>query len=353
MISGIDEMTVGNEPDNCGDGSVSLGVVAGMLSYAVGRGANPEDLLRDAGLSQDQLSDRDERISLQRYLNFFRSAQRQLRDPALAIKFAASADFSEVSVAGLIANASETMLHALHQLNRFGRLAIDAPHTGSVRIAFEENDAKTWLVDRRIPPDKDIELTEASFTYLITGPRRFLPRPHILEASVVWPEPDYADVYREIWQCPIQFNAERNALRMDSDLVHHRVRLQPEYAFGILTQHAEKLLADLGACDTFRSRVERALMPVLHTGTASIERIAQDFGLSRQSIYRQLKEEGTTFEQVHDELRRNLALDYLTTKRVSIAEAAYLTGFSEPSSFSRAFKRWTNKAPSSYVQEME
>jgi AraC-like DNA-binding protein len=67
--------------------------------------------------------------------------------------------------------------------------------------------------------------------------------------------------------------------------------------------------------------------------------------MSRQTLYRRLKEEGCTFEQVLDDLRHRLALDYLTARKASVNETAYLVGFSDPAAFSRAFKRWTGKSP--------
>ena len=73
--------------------------------------------------------------------------------------------------------------------------------------------------------------------------------------------------------------------------------------------------------------------------------IASKLGLSRQTLFRRLKAEGTTFENVLDELRHKLALHYLNGKKVSVNETAYLVGYSEPAAFSRAFKRWTGASP--------
>jgi len=87
------------------------------------------------------------------------------------------------------------------------------------------------------------------------------------------------------------------------------------------------------------------LIPILHTGEASIDMIAGKLALSRQTLFRKLKAEGVTFEQVLDQLRHKLALHYLNGKKVSVNETAYLVGFSEPAAFSRAFKRWTGSSP--------
>ena len=73
--------------------------------------------------------------------------------------------------------------------------------------------------------------------------------------------------------------------------------------------------------------------------------VAGKLGLSRQTLFRRRKAEGTSFERLLDELRRQLALDYLAGGKVSVNETAYLVGFSDPAAFSRAFKRWTGSSP--------
>jgi Helix-turn-helix domain len=76
-------------------------------------------------------------------------------------------------------------------------------------------------------------------------------------------------------------------------------------------------------------------MPILHTGEAGMDVIAGKLGVSRQTLFRRLKAEGVTFEKVLDELRHKLALHYLSGKKVSVNETAYLVGFSDPAAFSR------------------
>jgi len=84
---------------------------------------------------------------------------------------------------------------------------------------------------------------------------------------------------------------------------------------------------------------------VLHKGDIGMDAIAAKLAVSRQTLFRKLKAEGTTFEKVLDELRHRLALNYLSGKKVSVNETAYLVGFSDPAAFSRAFKRWTGSSP--------
>lgn len=100
------------------------------------------------------------------------------------------------------------------------------------------------------------------------------------------------------------------------------------------------------ARNAFRRQVEAKLEPLLPSGDVSVERVARELGCSRQTLYRRLKEEGVTFEQVLDALRRRLALRYLRQDGLSVKQVAYRLGFSDPAAFSRAFKRWTGHSPS-------
>jgi AraC-like DNA-binding protein len=95
----------------------------------------------------------------------------------------------------------------------------------------------------------------------------------------------------------------------------------------------------------FRSEVEGRMGPLLASGNVRIGVVARELGCSRQTLYRRLKSEGVTFEQLLDDLRRRLALRFIREEGMSVKNAAYRLGFSDPSAFSRAFKRWTGVSP--------
>ena len=90
----------------------------------------------------------------------------------------------------------------------------------------------------------------------------------------------------------------------------------------------------------------RAILARLASGEANIDRVARRLGLSRQTLYRRLKAEDVTFEQLLDELRHRLALKLLRDQQMPVKQAAWRLCFSDPSAFSRAYKRWTGTAPS-------
>ena len=105
------------------------------------------------------------------------------------------------------------------------------------------------------------------------------------------------------------------------------------------------MLESLESSKTTRSKVEKLLTGSLSSGTTSVDAIARQLGVSRQTLFRRLKAEGVTFEKVLDELRHTMALKYLRDKKLSVNETAYLVGFSDPAAFSHAFKRWTGHSP--------
>ncbi len=114
---------------------------------------------------------------------------------------------------------------------------------------------------------------------------------------------------------------------------------------GILSGFAKALVSAVERQSPFRKEVEARVETLLESSEATIDRVAGDMGLSRQTLYRRLKEEGVTFEELLDTLRHRLALRYLQAERMSVKATSYRLGFSEPAAFSRAFKRWTGSSP--------
>lgn len=117
--------------------------------------------------------------------------------------------------------------------------------------------------------------------------------------------------------------------------------------FSFLGAFVQSLAADgsAGQPRCFRAEVEQVMEPLLGTAAISIERVASTMGMSRQTLYRRLKEQGTSFEEILEAKRRQLAIRYLATERASVKATAYRLGFSDPAAFSRAFKRWTGCSP--------
>jgi len=343
-------MAAGNSPP---EPTVSAGMAKALADFAAARGADSRQLLIKAEIAPHDLADPDARVPFAHYVALMRAAKMLCNDPALALEFGADVDSRSYSIASLIAHASPTMSAALAQINRYGRLVVDVEGLGDgPRFEIVMEDGHRWMVDRRADPNDFLELTESSWSRFICWTRKLFPQAtYALTAEVTHAAPAHAAAYDRIWQVPVTFGAARNAIQTTVTWGDLPVAPEGRYAFGVLTERAEALLEELEKAQTVRGRVESLLLPLLHTGDVSIEAIARMMLTSRQTLYRSLKAEGVTFEQVLDALRHRLALRYLAGRRVSVNETAYLVGFSDSSAFSRAFKRWTGRRPQTVLSE--
>jgi AraC-like DNA-binding protein len=327
--------------------TVAAGFARGLMDFAVQKGAARESLAQRSGIDAADLEDQDRRIPLARYVALMRAAKDLTGDPALALHFGESVDIREMSIVGLIGQACATAMEAFAQVNRYARLTVDVDLAGGDRLDMQADARGLWVVDTRSDPNAFPELTESSFARMASSARRLGVSGLMKAVHVTHPAPEHAAEYHRVLQAPVTFESERNAVLIDPAVMATPIALQPRYAFGVLSERAEALLKELESATTMRGRVEALLLPMLHTGNASAEAAAARLGLSRQTLYRKLKAEGATFEEVLDSLRHRLALDYLDGKKASVNEVAYLVGFSDRASFSRAFKRWTGVRPGS------
>jgi AraC-like DNA-binding protein len=341
MITGAKNMAAGN--------TVAAGLAEALIAVAEARGADRIALAARAGLARDDLRDHDNRIPLAIYVALMRAAKAMCNDPALGLHFGEESDLAKVSVVGLLAEASTTVAEAMAQLNRYGRLVIEFDG-GPDRFRAAMEQGGMWFVDQRANPNDFHELSESTFARTVVRSRAFLKEPLLRQVHFTHPDPGYADEYARVFQCPVTFGTAWNAMEYDPRLLAVPIQLQPRFVFGIFSQHADALLKELESSRSTRGRVESLLMPILHKGDVSMDAVAGEMALSRQTLFRKLKAEGTTFEKVLDDLRRTLALSYLGGRKVSVNEVAYLVGFSDATAFSRAFKRWTGKSPRTFAQ---
>ena len=328
--------------------TVSAGYAREMMAYAIARGADAGRLAEHCGLSLDDLDDPDTRVPFARYIALTRSAKVLCDAPALALDMGAARDFREFSVVGLICYAASTMGEALMELNRYGQLVaeVDLPSEGG-RFQVVQRDDEMWLVDTRRDPNAFPEMTEATWARFIAETTRHFPDAAFARAvHVTHPRPDHAADYDRVLGVPVTFASDRNAIMIDPSWLTIPLHSPNRYVFGVLSEHAQRLLDGLETSRTLRGRIEALLIPMLHRGDVGMDRAAAELGMSRQTLYRRLKAEDVAYDALVDDLRRRMALHYLDGEKTSVNETAYLVGFSDPSAFSRAFKRWTGTSPS-------
>ena len=332
--------------------TIAAGYPKAMLEFAVSRGADRRTLLARSGIEAAALDEQDNRVPLPAYVALIRAAIDLCKEPALALQFGETVRMQDISIVGLICEAAETTAEVGAQLNRYARLVVDASGGGSSDVVRGVRDKDGMWMEGVGDLFREPLLTEAEFARLVWNTRAmFASLPAFqamrfpMEVHFTHEEPAYRAEYDRVFAAPLVFGSGRNALLIDERFLSLRQPPTNRYVFGVLSRRADAMLKELEASKSVAARVESLLMPILHTGDASMDKIAARMGLGRRTLLRKLKAEGTTFEKTLDELRRKLALHYLGGRKVSVNETAYLVGFSDPAAFSRAFKRWTGSSP--------
>lgn len=329
------------------EGSVSAGLAARLLELAVAKGAAKDELLRHSGIEPVQLADPDGRIDLARYKSLMRNAKFMTGDEAIALHFGQHGDLGEFSVMGALTPPSGRPVDGLSQTNRYAPLLIDVPISGTNRFELEEREDGLWVIDTRSEPNSFPEITESTFARKIATFRRNGAADAVREVRVTHAAPEYRREYDEVFKVPTTFGCERNEIRLDPSFLQ-QIHPSASYANSLLHQHAEVLLAQLKESQSARAKVERVLIRHLSDGSPRVDAVAQYMGLSRQTLHRRLATEGTSFERIRDDLRRELALRALAREKISSAQLAAVLGFSDRSAFARAFKRWTGVGPATW-----
>ncbi|MFC3079067.1 AraC family transcriptional regulator [Phenylobacterium terrae] len=339
------------------EATVAAGYPKALLDFAATRGVSKTTLLETSRIDPADLCSQDNRAPLGGYLAMLDLAVSLSGDPAFALKFGEGVRMQDLSIVGLIGQTAETTGEASEQIARYARLVFDETGDGATRLSgVVREGGRVWIAHPG--PQDSPHFAEASLARSVTGARALLATTPYFQAGrfpravhFVHAAPPHAGEYERIFRAPVVFGSDRNALLVDDEFLSIRLPTSSRYVFGIFSDRAEALLNELETAISMRGRVEAILMPILHKGEVRMAKVAGALGMSRQTLHRRLKSEGVSFELVLDDLRRRMAISYLTRRKVSVNEAAYLVGFSDPAAFSRAFKRWTGQPPSSLLRE--
>ncbi|HEX6591438.1 MAG TPA: AraC family transcriptional regulator [Moraxellaceae bacterium] len=153
--------------------------------------------------------------------------------------------------------------------------------------------------------------------------------------------------YLRVYGCPVRLGMAEGAIHFPAALLH---RPSPAAEPQLLAMHenlATQRLADLERLDLIR-RIERELGGLLESGDVALETVAARLGRNPRTLRADLTLAGSNFNDVVARYRERLARRLLSRTDEPLDQIVYLTGFSEPSAFTRAFKRWTGETPSDY-----
>ncbi len=324
--------------------SVSARIGAMIVGAAAARGVAADGLMAAAGFEAAWLDDPDARMPLAVETRLWDEAARRSGDVAFGLHAAAAIRPGMFQVLDYAVRTAPDLGTALRRLARYNRLLHDVatfdiqPQGAVVRIVHRLADASAR------PSRHAVEFTLASLVVVASqigaAPVRAVAVDFAHEAV------GGAEDHRAVFGVTPRFGAPHSCLVLDAAVLRRPVPAADAELSRIVTAHADGLLERLGSpAASWSDRVRRALLQGLDGERATLPAVARQLGLSERSLQRRLRDEGTGFAPLLDAVRHELALRWVGEGRLALGEVAYLLGFSEPSAFHRAFRRWTGTTP--------
>lgn len=322
---------------------VSARIGALIVHAAESAGVDAVRFAAEMGFDPAVVRDPDARIPLELEERLWDEAARRSGVDSFGLRAAQSMRPGAFDVLDYAVRTAPTLRAALERLARYNRLVHDVARFTLVdreaTVRVEHRFSRPGLQPCRQASEFTIASIVAFGSALTAKPVRPLTVEFIHEA------PSSSSAHRMLFGLEPRFSSAVNAIELDRETVEREIPGADPALSAVIERHAEALLAGRPEIESTAQRVRRELASMLRDGDASLVAAAKRVGMSARSLQRRLADEGLSFDAVLDDLRRELALRYLADPRIAIAEVAYLTGFSEPSAFHRAFKRWTGTTP--------
>ena len=310
-------------------------------------GLDAQMLLGEQGITLEEIRDPNARIPARAWDGIARRANGLIDLPGFGLRAASCWHPSNLGALGYAWLSSSTLRSGLGRVVRYWRLLGDKT---AARLEDTDIGLKTVFESGRSDPLVASIAADFSISLLVSMCR--LNYGHALRPVAVTlkrSRPDGWQVYRSHYGCPIQFGTSEDSFtlrRGDADKPLPSSNRQIAATLdGILAQQ----LAQLDKSNLV-ARCRASLLEHLSSGELSEDEMARQMHMSRRTLQRKLAEAETTYQQLVDDTRRELALRYIENPGQSITDITFMLGFSQQSAFTRAFRRWTGIAPSEYRQ---
>jgi AraC-like DNA-binding protein len=180
---------------------------------------------------------------------------------------------------------------------------------------------------------RNIHPTHVSFAHTVNSNRRELER---------------------FFGCPVEFGASVDQIALSNETLALALVTEDQHLLEALQPICDEAAKERStATGTLRASVENEVQRLLHHGKAQRETVAKKLAMSSRTLARRLADENTTYEEVVDQLRRSLALQYVKEPSLSLSQVAWLLGYEGSNSLNHAFLRWAGRSPSAARNEKQ
>ncbi len=333
------------------EATFSVYLTRSIVQYVAARyGVDADSLCAAVGIEPALMKLPDERIAGTLHSAMWRYAIERTGDENLGLHLGEAFNLGAFGIVGYVLVNCLSFEQVLSKLSRYTHLFSQGAY---IHFAVSQGlvlcdcdivgDLKNYLLAE---PRQAIEST---FSSLLTATKLLTGKP--LHPQAVWfgyPRPADISEHERIFQTDVHFSMPTNRLIFDVNCLNWSVLSANPNLLSVFEQHAEAMLDMMGREDGYTRRVVSAIAQQLKGELPLIEVIARNLAISVRQLQRELQKEGTSYQQLLDQTRKELALRHLKNPDTPIYDVAFLLGFSEPSAFNRAFKRWTGQTPRGY-----
>ncbi|SHM75757.1 transcriptional regulator, AraC family [Roseovarius litoreus] len=303
-------------------------------------------LLQGAGIDPDGPWDPKVMIPAATYYDMLERLADQIDVTEMPVRTGASMQLDEYGALGLAFKAAPTLGASYARVERYARL-----WTSVVQYELRPEPRGTLFILHR-PGERRLGMRLSNETTLVSSvsiARQVSPVPvKPLEVLIRHPAPSSVAAHEDWFGCPVRFGMGLDAILYSQETLAQPNILGDAGISRYLASHLDKELSEIADEAPLVKETKDAIAQALSEGAPKMADIARGLGLSARSFHRRLSEHGISFQTLTEETRRELAEGLLRDDGHSLAEIAFLTGFAEQSSFTRAFKRWVGITPASY-----
>ena len=307
-------------------------------------------LLVSVGVDPDAPIDPKRMISDNDYYDLCeRAAREDLGDASLAVRVGSSMRCDEYGAFGLAWKSAVDLRRSYQRAERYGRVL-----TSVSTYELRSESGRFFIILRRAGERRlGLRLSNEQTIVAITQISREVSRRPFSPLAVYFKHAAPGDVaaHERYFGCPIRFGAELDALEISEEQLKTPNRLGDPGLSEFFDAHLEQDLAQLSDDQGLEQRVRIQIAQTLSEGAPSVAQVAERLGMSGRTLQRRLAEQDCAFQELVDDARKELAERLLCKTGYALAEVAFLTGFSEQSAFTRAFKRWSGRTPAHYRKE--
>ena len=303
-----------------------------------------DKLLKIADISRQTAEDPDGEVTFEQMRSFWHTAYKMSADPYLAMRAAEQIEIGDYKCLDYLTIHATTLGQSIENYCRYMLLV-------NTWIGWDIDKGKDNVTLRMRPSAGVIPPPSYEFVFsALTIRSRFLTDENWAPALVKFPfvTPPNPEIHRDFFNCEVQYEAPTGEYIVDIESWNKELPSGDEHLLQVLDEHARMLLANRPLPDDFIGKVKQEIIKDLHGGEATRDTIANRLNMSSRTLQRRLDEQGIAFANLLDDIRTELAKNKLQGSDLSLAEIGFLLGFSEQSSFTRAFKRWTGKTPLEY-----